>query len=215
MDKIDFASLLSSRICHDLISPVSALANGIEILSEEDDKEIFDQALELLTHSVREASGRLQLYRIAFGGSASLGDAIEVGQAKNALGAYLSSHRIALEWRAGVDRLDKRAVKLLMNLALIGAESLVRGGAIEIDAAIRDDRVFLGVSASGERMILVDGLQAALEGNAAPEAIDARCAPAALASAIAKDLDGEIAIEIDPAGALSLVASIPRSAAVS
>ncbi|HKJ73115.1 MAG TPA: histidine phosphotransferase family protein, partial [Alphaproteobacteria bacterium] len=142
--KIDLASLLSSRICHDLISPVGALSNGIEILADECDDDMRDQTIALLAHSVNEATGRLQLLRLAFGGSSGLGEMIGLGDGEYAFREYLATTKVALDWRAEVEVLPKSAMKLLMNMALVATESIIRAGSVSVLASSSDSGVELG-----------------------------------------------------------------------
>src|SRR5690349_9018956 len=58
--------LLAARLCHDLISPVAAIANGAELL-DEDDPDFVREAVMLVNSSAREANARLQFYRFAYG----------------------------------------------------------------------------------------------------------------------------------------------------
>ena len=67
LDPMDLAALLCSRVCHDVISPVGAIVNGLEVLEDEDDPSMRDVALELIKKSARSASARLQFCRLAFG----------------------------------------------------------------------------------------------------------------------------------------------------
>ena len=73
MDTLDFSALLCSRLCHDLVSPVGAISNGMEILKEEDDEEVKDQVMDMLTKSATQTANRLQFYHLAFGFSSGPG----------------------------------------------------------------------------------------------------------------------------------------------
>lgn len=191
--KIDLASLLSSRICHDLISPVGALSNGIEILADECDDDMREQTIALLIHSATEATGRLQLLRLAFGGSTSLGGMIGMGDGEVALREYLTTTKVTLDWHPTVEALPKEAMKLLLNMALVATECIIRAGTLTIDAAVQPDGLRLVATASGDRIMVSDDIVAIFDGTADDEAINARSVPALLAVMLAEQLGGRVA----------------------
>src|SRR5215218_4075374 len=113
----EFASLLCSRLCHDLLSPVGALNNGIELLADETDPEMRERCMELLTESARASANKLKFFRLAFGAAGGFGDQIDTREARGALeGLFGADKRIELGWIVEDDQLSKGAVKLLLNL---------------------------------------------------------------------------------------------------
>ena len=207
--KIDLASLLSSRICHDLISPVGALSNGIEILAEEVDDEMRDQTIALLAHSVNEATGRLQMLRLAFGGSTSIGGDISTGDGEHAFREYLATSKVTLDWRTELDALPKRAMKLLMNMALVASESIIRAGTVTVQAAGSPSGVQLAATASGDRILVSDDITAILGGTATEESVDAKSVPAVLAIVLADELGGRIACQRGQNNEFIILAELP------
>jgi histidine phosphotransferase ChpT len=120
MNAVDLASLLCSRLCHDLMSPVGALNNGIELLADEQDPEMRAQCLDLLSDSARATANKLKFFRLAFGAGGGFGEAIDANDAKMALqGIFGAERRIELGWMVVDEKLSKGAMKLLLNLALI------------------------------------------------------------------------------------------------
>ena len=135
MDPVDLASLLCSRLCHDLMSPVGALNNGIELLADETDPEMREKCLELLADSARASANKLKFFRLAFGAAGGFGEEIDTHEAQAALeGLFGAERRIELGWVVGDDKLPKAAVKVLLNLALIAGDALVRGGRLDVGA---------------------------------------------------------------------------------
>ena len=119
MNAVDLASLLCSRLCHDLMSPVGALNNGIELLADETDPEMREKCLELLADSARASANKLKFFRLAFGAAGGFGEEIDTHEAEAALeGLFGAERRIELGWVVGDDKLPKVAVKVLLNLAL-------------------------------------------------------------------------------------------------
>src|SRR5436305_15251034 len=128
MNPVDLASLLCSRLCHDLLSPVGALNNGIELLADESDPEMREKCLELLADSARASANKLKFFRLVFGAAGGFGQELDTHEAEAALhGLFGPERRIELGWVVDDDKLPKVAVKVLLNLALIAGDALVRG----------------------------------------------------------------------------------------
>jgi histidine phosphotransferase ChpT len=125
----ELAALLCSRICHDIISPVGAINNGLELLDEGGADE---DAMNLIRTSARNASARLQFARIAFGAAGSAGMMIDTGDAEAVAAAYIRNEKPDLTWVGRRALLPKNKVKLLLNLILISIGTIPRGGKITV-----------------------------------------------------------------------------------
>jgi len=205
MNAIDLASLLCSRLCHDLLSPVGALNNGIELLADEDDPEMRERCLELLAESARASANKLKFFRLAFGAGGGFGDEIDTREAKTALeGLYGPEKRIELGWMVAGDRLPKGAVKLLLNLAMIAGDALVRGGRLDIGAERGEDAIEMVIRAEGPRVLVDPTLRETIVKGASGEAVEARAAGAWLAHALAAEAGGSIQLS-DPSSELLLI----------
>ncbi len=123
----DLAALLCSRICHDIISPVGAINNGLELLEEGGADE---DAMNLIKASARNASARLQFARIAFGAAGSAGVQIDTGDAQNVATEYMKGEKAEFSWEGNRVLLPKNKVKLLLNMILIGNGAIPRGGSL-------------------------------------------------------------------------------------
>src|SRR5215213_6056421 len=155
MKSHEFASLLCSRLCHDLLSPVGALNNGIELLSDEHDPEMRARCLDLLGESARASANKLKFFRLAFGAAGGFGDSVDTREAHSALeGLFGPERRIELGWLVAGDKLPKGAVKLLLNLGLLAGDALVRGRRLDIGAEVSDDVIELVIRAEGPRILL-------------------------------------------------------------
>jgi histidine phosphotransferase ChpT len=132
LDPLDLAALLCSRVCHDVIGPVGAIINGLEMLDEEQDAEIRAFALELIKKSAEQASARLQFCRLAFGAAGSAGASIDTSDAAMVARGLFGGERTELEWNVPPLRMPKNNVKLILNLCLIAATAIPRGGVIEV-----------------------------------------------------------------------------------
>ena len=125
----DLAALLCSRVCHDIISPVGAINNGLELLDEGGADE---DAMSLIRQSARNASARLQFARLAFGAAGSAGMLIDTGDAEAVATAFLRNEKPELVWNGERALLPKNKVKLLLNLVLIALAAIPRGGRITV-----------------------------------------------------------------------------------
>ena len=172
LSPLDLAALLCSRVCHDAISPVGAIVNGLEMLEAEQDEETRSVAMDLIKKSAISASARLQFCRLAFGASGSLGAAIDTSDAENVARGLLSNDRTTLLWNAERRLAPKNSIKLLLNLCLIAAASVPRGGVIVVDLSGEGDTLAMRVEARGANARLSHGAGDILSGAGA-EAIDA------------------------------------------
>jgi histidine phosphotransferase ChpT len=130
---LDLAALLCSRVCHDLISPVGAIINGLEVLEEDKDEETKTFALDLIKKSATQASAKLQFCRLAFGAAGSAGAQIDLGDAETAARGLLADHKTTLTWNLQRVLVPKNQAKLLLNMLLIAATAIGRGGSLTVD----------------------------------------------------------------------------------
>lgn len=129
----DLAALLCSRVCHDIISPVGAITNGIEVLDENDDEETRGFAFDLIRKSANQASAKLQFARLAFGAAGSVGAEIDLGDAEKVARGYMAGEKAELSWEAPRALMGKNRVKLLLNLLLLAQGAIPRGGVIKVE----------------------------------------------------------------------------------
>jgi histidine phosphotransferase ChpT len=149
IEALDLAALLCSRVCHDLISPVGAIVNGLEVLEEEKDEATKTFALDLIKKSAGTASAKLQFCRIAFGAAGSAGAQIDLGDAETISRGFLEDERTKLSWNLPRALSPKNRVKLLLNILVIAGQAIPRGGKITVDPIGTGDSMGFKVSASG------------------------------------------------------------------
>ena len=210
MNPIDLASLLCSRLCHDLMSPVGALNNGIELLADETDPEMREKCLELLADSARASANKLKFFRLAFGAAGGFGEEIDTREAQAALdGLFGAERRIELGWVVSSEKLPKDAVKLLLNLAMLAGDALVRGGRLDVGAERRGGEVELAVRAEGPRILLDPALREVLANGSSGEKVEPRAAGAWLAHQLVADAAGSIRLSDPSSEALLIGATLP------
>jgi histidine phosphotransferase ChpT len=166
----ELASLLCSRICHDVISPVGALNNGLELLDEPGAEA---DAMALIKVSARNASARLQFARIAFGAAGSAGSQIDTGDAEQVASAFMANEKSTLIWKGPRAYLPKAVVKLILNLILIGNGSVPRGGTLEVDLPSPDNEQSIVVKAAGPMIRMSDKFIQLHNNQPLDEAVDA------------------------------------------
>jgi len=194
MAEIDFAALLCSRLCHDLVSPVGAMNNGMEILADEDDPAMREQVLDLLNKSARQTSNKLQFFRLAFGSAGGFSNQLDLREAEKALRALFDGTRVALNWQVTLPSAHKRVVKLLLNVGMTLGESLIRGGELTVRLDINGSKHDCLIEAVGDRLLMSDEVLSALKGDLNPEALEPRTAPAYLVSQVVRDMGGNLSI---------------------
>ena len=208
MDAVDLASLLCSRLCHDLMSPVGALNNGIELLADEQDPDMRDKCLDLLSESARTTANKLKFFRLAFGAGGGFGEQVDTSEARAALdGLFGSDGRIQLGWMVADEKMSKGAIKLLLNLALIGGDALVRGGRLDVGAE-SEGATEIAIRAEGPRIALDAGIRAMLDGGSC-DAIEPRTAGAWLAQNLASTAGGAVQLSQPTDEVLVLGATLP------
>jgi len=208
--EIDFASLLCSRLCHDLLSPVGAMNNGIELLADEHDPEMRQRCMDLLAESAKSAADKLKFFRLAFGAAGGFGADVDPNDAKLVIEPMVTaSGRTVLEWAVPAQMMPKRAVKILLNLVLLANDALVRGGTLFVGAEARAGEQEIVVRASGPQILMDSAIREALTGQLDPVAVDTRTAAAWMAHRLAVQ-DGGILQLAEPDDAHLVIGAVIR-----
>lgn len=192
MKELDFAALLCSRLCHDLISPVGAISNGVELLADEDDEAMRLEVIKLLELSAGQTANRLKFYRLAFGAAGGIGSQVPIRDAKSATESLFEGTPITLNWNSELGELDKSAVKLIMNMILVASETLIRGGDLMVNISARADKINLEVSARADRIIFQDKAREMICGAVDQMESDPKLAPAYLAASVAGQMQSKV-----------------------
>lgn len=161
--------LLCSRICHDLVSPVAAISNGVELMTEMG-ADAFDDAVGLLGHSARQASVRLQAFRLCYGAGGS--ETLVTGKMIfEVFTQYIESDKVKLEWDLMNDTpeedLNPGFFKVLLNAMLFARECLIRGGVVRVSK----QGMSMSVTAEGETVTVREGMAEALTSDVPVESL--------------------------------------------
>lgn len=171
-DILELAALLCSRVCHDLISPVGAIVNGLEVIDDNPKPEDREFALDLIRKSARTASARLQFCRLAFGAAGSAGAQIDLGDAQNMARGHIEDAKTSIAWNLPRVLLPKNRVKLLLNMMIIAQQTIPRGGVLTVNPIGDGDAMSFRLMATGLNARLPQNIADILSGAHAA-AIDA------------------------------------------
>ncbi|CAM2768202.1 MULTISPECIES: histidine phosphotransferase ChpT [Methylobacterium] len=199
LDGLDLAALLCSRVCHDVISPVGAIVNGLEVLEDDDDESMRVFALELIGKSARQASARLKFARIAFGAAGSAGASIDLADAENVAKGMFSDEKTKLAWSAPQALFPKNKVKLLLNLVMIATSAIPRGGLIDVTVSGDGEAPTLVLTAKGSHARIPPHVEELMAGSPESGTVDAHAILPFYAGLVAQAaaMDVRFAIEGD------------------
>jgi histidine phosphotransferase ChpT len=173
LEALDLAALLCSRVCHDLISPVGAVVNGIEVMEDDADEQTKIFALDLIRKSATTASSRLQFCRLAFGAAGSAGAAIDTGDAEGVARGMMEDDKLKLTWSLPRVLLPKNRVKLLLNMLLLASGTIPRGGNLVIEAIGAGDTMGFKIISTGMNARIAPAVPALIAGDNGGNPIDA------------------------------------------
>ena len=200
LDALDLAALLCSRVCHDVISPVGAIVNGLEVLEDEKDADMRAFAVDLIKKSAKTASARLQFCRLAFGAAGSAGASIDTGDAESVTRNLIGDDRTKLDWQAARVLMPKNKVKLILNLCLIATAAIPRGGVITVSVTGADDATAIKITAIGANARLAHAVPALLAGKPEGDSVDAHGIQAFYTGLVARACGMELKVDVSPEG---------------
>jgi histidine phosphotransferase ChpT len=189
--------LLSSRLCHELISPVGAINNGIELM-DEDDPEFVKEATKLIGNSARTAGRRLDFYRFAYGTG-------RAGTARDVALGLLEGGKARCDWDDSVNALAVEWQRVACNMVVIAAEALPRGGTIQVAAA--SGKPGLVVKGSGDAVNLTTEFRAVLDGSATVPDLTARTVQAYYTVKLAEALGAKVSLAEPGPGSVTFTAA--------
>jgi histidine phosphotransferase ChpT len=195
IEALDLAALLCSRVCHDLISPVGAVVNGMEVLEDTTDESTKTFALDLIKKSATQASARLQFCRLAFGAAGSAGAEIDLGDAEGVARGFIEDDKTTLGWQLPRVLLPKNRVKLLLNLLLLATQIIPRGGKITAEANGEGANTGFRISAAGLNARVPPAVPGLVAGEMPGGTVDAHAIQPFFTGLLAKACGVRVAIE--------------------
>ena len=197
MSAMDLAALLCSRVCHDVISPVGAIQNGLEILADEKDASMREVALDLITKSAHQAGARLKFARIAYGASGSAGASLDMGDAEQAARDFIGDEKLRLTWSSPRVLLPKNKIKLLLNLLVVATHAVPRGGTIDVKALVDNEVCHFTLVAKGSHARVPPHAMDLIAGVNEDASVDAHGVQAYYTGLIAKAADMTVSMGIE------------------
>jgi histidine phosphotransferase ChpT len=199
LSDLDLAALLCSRVCHDVISPVGAIANGLELIDDpEMDKETKETALEMVRSSAKTAAAKLKFCRIAFGAAGSAGALIDMGEAGEIAKAFVGEEKVKLDWQAPRENRPKQQVKLVLNMLLMAMAGIPRGGLVTV--TVEGDA--FSARARGDRAKVPETIAQVLDGSLELTSLDARLVQPYYAKQLARSAGLTLDMGLDGADVL-------------
>jgi histidine phosphotransferase ChpT len=208
LEALDLAALLCSRVCHDVISPVGAIVNGLEVLEDEKDEAMRGFAQDLIKKSAKQASARLQFARLAFGAAGSAGAAIDTGDAENVARGFIGDERTQLSWDMPRVLLPKNQVKLLLNLLVIASATIPRGGTIHVHGTVVDDKGSFTLTTQGPSARIPAHVERLIAGESEGGTIDAHGIQPYFTGLVARSAAMDVSLALEGEGAV--VKATPR-----
>lgn len=169
LSALDLTALVASKVCHDIISPVGALVNGLEVLDEDQGEDMDAFAMELIRKSAKSASAKLKFCRLAFGASGSVGASIDTGDAEEVVRLYMEAEKPNVSWSGARSLVPKNRVKLLLNLVFVALNAVPRGGDIAITLHGEGEECTFDLRCSGPKARLPEDFIDTLSGNVEEE----------------------------------------------
>ena len=194
MNELDFSAFLVSRVCHDLVSPLGAVVNGLEVLEDERDATMRADALKIVASSAAQALARIQFMRIAFGAAGSAGAELDLGEIGRLVSGLFSGSKIVLEWDVAQAQWPKDWAKLLMNATLLAADCLPRGGAVKVVSSTDPAAPAFKIRATGSHARVLEEVEKAVRGEANAGATDARGVQPFLTHKLARTLNAGLTL---------------------
>ena len=198
LEALDLAALLCSRVCHDIISPVGAIINGLEVLDEDNSEDMREFANSLIKRSARQASAKLQFARLAFGAAGSAGAEIDLGDAQKVATGYMEGEKAAFSWEAPRVLMPKNLVKLLLNLILLANAAVPRGGTIHVNVPSAAPARFL-LRSQGPSARVPPAFEKLVPGDIAEVTVDAQLVQAYYTGALARACGMAVSARLDGA----------------
>ncbi|OYX31369.1 MAG: histidine phosphotransferase [Caulobacterales bacterium 32-69-10] len=187
----ELAAQLSARLCHDFISPASAIVSGLDLLEDPTAQDMRDDAMNLIGASARKLVALLAFSRVAFGASASA-ETFDTRELEKLTRGVYDHVRPDLDWAVEVPTLNKPAARALLNLAQLAAGALPTGGTARIVAGEQGDFILIGVEAQGPRSRLRPEVISGLRGEKLAEGLGGHWVQAYYLYALVKAAGGSI-----------------------
>ena len=205
---VDLAARLAARLCHDFISPVSAIVSGLDLIDDPEQQDMREEAMGLIATSARKLAALLSFSRIAFGGSTA-SELFDVRELERLTRDFFEHARAEFEWNIEPAGLNKPGARALLNLAQLGATALPVGGTARLSAREEGAELLLALDAEGPRARLRPEAIDGLEGRPFSEGLGGQWVQAFFMRSVIDQAAGTLVYEADE-GVVRLRVNLPR-----
>jgi histidine phosphotransferase ChpT len=188
---VELAATVAAKICHDLISPISAIVSGLDLMEDDQSQDMREEAMNLIAQSARKLAAQLSFARVAFGASASA-DTFDPRELEKLVRGIYETVRADLDWAVQLEALNKPAARALLNVAQIGAGVLPMGGTARLTAEARDRAMVIGLEARGQRVRMRAETAEGLRGEPVSDGLPGQWIQAYYLYALVKDAGGQV-----------------------
>lgn len=208
LSELDLAALLCSRVCHDVISPVGAITNGLEVLEDDNDEQMRGFAMDLIKKSAVRASASLQFARLAYGAAGSAGAELDLGELRDVACGFAESDKISVTWNASTAAVEKEFARLLLNLVVIALHAIPRGGTIAVDVNGPGDGPNMMLRCSGTDARVPEHANELIAGEPPAAAVDARSIQPYFTGLLARQVGANVEVAMN--GDDVMISAVPR-----
>jgi len=208
----DLAALLCARICHDLVGPVGALETGLDLLNDDDNLDMHDDAIELIKVGAEQASAKLKFLRIAFGAGGSAPAVIACDELERLGRGVYPDGKIVFDWQMEVDGLNKPAARVLLNLVMLSVQTIPLGGTVIVNAKIVGENAEISLTCTGNKARLDPAIAKTLAGGAPEDGFSGRTIQPFYTGMITREAGGTLTARVVTEGEnITFNAEIPNT----
>ncbi len=192
LDELELAGQLCSKVCHDVISPIGAIINGLEVLDDYTDEEMRSFAMDLIRKSAARASASVLFARLAFGAVGSAGLELSLAEIYDVAAGFIVSDKVTLDWKAPLGSVTKDVGRLILNVTLLTHNMIPRGGAIAVIIREPLDKLNILFEARGAAARIPEEYAALISGDVTLSDIDARSIQPYFTGLLARNVGAEL-----------------------
>jgi histidine phosphotransferase ChpT len=203
----ELAAYMAARMCHDFISPASAIVSGLDLLEDPTAQDMRDDAMELIGASARKLSDLLLFTRVAFGAAASA-ETFDARELEKLAQGVFGHMRAELDWQVEVPAVNKPTARTLLNLAQMAGAALPTGGVAQVRAVQEGDAIAISVLAKGPRARIRPEVLAGLRGEGPGEGLHGHWVQARYVNLFVGDAGGKVFADVAEE-TVTFAASVP------
>lgn len=191
----ELAAYLAARMCHDFISPASAISSGLDLLDDPSAQDMREEAMGLITSSAKKLADLLSFCRVAFGASASAEtfDARDLEKLAQGVFAHM---RAELVWAVDTPAVNKPAARTLLNLSQMAGAALPTGGVAKVRAVQEGASLAIAIESTGPRARLRPEVLAGLQGQPPGEGLHGHWVQAYYTHLFVTDAGGRVFADV-------------------